>query len=72
MYWTVTSAQNGVDCIFFHIFSEFLVGAPKLWVEIIKTACITSQLVQIFFKYSTLVYFHSTKALDSVQQSQKK
>jgi len=30
MYWTVTSTQNGVDGIFFHIFNEFLVGTPKL------------------------------------------
>jgi len=72
MYWTVISAQNGVDCILFHIFSKFLVGMPKFWVEIIKTACTASRLVQIFFKYSTLVYFHSTKVLDSVRQSQKK
>ncbi|KIJ99019.1 hypothetical protein K443DRAFT_102977 [Laccaria amethystina LaAM-08-1] len=38
MYWTVISARNGVDCTFFHIFSEFLVGTPKFWAEILETA----------------------------------
>jgi len=43
----VISAQNGVDCLFFHIFSEFLVGMPNFWVKSIKTACIASRLVRI-------------------------
>ncbi|EDR07649.1 uncharacterized protein LACBIDRAFT_327527 [Laccaria bicolor S238N-H82] len=38
MYWTVISTRNRVDCMFFHVFSEFLVGAPKFWAEILETA----------------------------------
>ena len=49
----------------------FLMGMPKIWAEILETACTASMPVQIFFLYLRPVYFHSTKALNSVQWLQK-
>ncbi|KIK09392.1 hypothetical protein K443DRAFT_82322, partial [Laccaria amethystina LaAM-08-1] len=41
-YWTIISTRNRVDSIFFLISTEFLVGAPKFWVEILETTCTAS------------------------------